>query len=1774
MTVKLECPDLKSEEKRMQGDKKPAILEQTPSKKSKKQDKSSDTKSVPMQSAKGGASPNQARNVAKTTVNLNQSGGTGKKAVKNETKATVETKKASPKTTSPAEAKSVARENVNNLKQSGDKSKGAAKNEMKATAESKKSQALPSSKGSGNATIVNSNQGQRKSSSSKGSDLSQRVQRVLQGLIEEQCPVNTRTIRIFLSSTFTDTEHERNALMEHVYPKLREFCEKKGYEFQVVDMRWGVRDDATDAHMTTELCLREIKACQEISVGPNFVTLLSEKYGYRPLLPSIHAEEFEMLLGTTSDEHIKELFEKWYKRDENCFPVCYILQPVTTWIPDYLNDLNPLLKEEAHSQWQRDYNTMREFLQQAAKEIFMEQPEIWRKYARSVCEEEIEHGLLRVENPKRSCVWFHRVISGLDSPENADHPDVLKYLDHRPDEKEYSDDTHPKVLLDNLKNKRMKETMDLANIFTYDAAWTPKGIDPSVEGHKSYIDQLCRDFENKMKEMITASIAEHKGAETETFLYVEVVQHTLFCKKKAGFVYGRKSTLQDIEEYVKGPSQYPLVIHGKSGCGKTAVMAMAAKEISKLMDQKGCICLRFLGTTPRSSSIRRVLKTILWQIKHVYKLTVKIPRSTKGVFEQLPSFLASATKEQPLAIILDALDQLSPLHGARRLSWLPRRLPPHVKFIVSTLPDPEYKCFPTLKAFFGKNPKCFISIPDLPSEDVSTILTNWLSSDKRTLPEHQLQVLKDAVAQCPLPLFLKISYDEACQWRSYTPASDTCLETTIRKAIDKLLERVEVRHGEVLVRHALGYLAAASKGLTTNELEDILSCDEAVLHDVFQYWTPPIRRLPPLLWVRIRADLASYLVDREAHGTQITCWYHRQFYLAAVDRYLSDPLEKKRFHSAMADYFLGRNFVAEDTNETTVIHGKQVRLASISGQPLLLSKGRYNLRKLHELPVQLIRSERWDELKSEVLCNFHWLSTKIEVRSLRSVLDNFHSALNAVNDPDISAAAETLQLAQDAILSDPKQLAAQFVARLYECKIQNAFELIPTKLSPVLSNLVLDSRSPPEPTLIPSRGFLTPPGGQLVQTLVDHSASAVYGLAATSDGKYAVTGSLSGQVKVWDIVDGTLLLTVPDAGDEISVVKCCCDDQVIVVSSKSGISVLSFETGEILHRVETKFFENSAPFRLAGEKGSKIVFLKERSLNVILTSTGKRLHQDPSIQPVGNAGQNSLMSAWNDVVLCNSKEDENSLIVVDIKEYKILRSIRVFEESDEEEFLHLTQILMTSEKEVLVAKKMKIDLYSVDEGELLRTFKCKVDDWIQNASIDATCSVLVFAKRDKVAFIDLESGERKDVLPHPNYVSRAYAVDCNVILTSSGDNMVRVWDLTREDVHGGVGKPEVLTNIYSIPGNSRQLLTVGRLGIDSFCVTIWDLHTMLPVQKVTGITSSYLEVVNDRRVALRVNKQVAIVDLQTWKVVTVLKGRIPDYDFLGVDICIVNDRKEILTFSHDRKNLTIYDIETGDQMAVLKSNAPEHEIQNFLVNAEGTRALWNADKIYVCDLETRDQIFVIEREGYKKLTLSHAELTPDGRFFVCSARKKEKRDCVRHTAVWDLQKRKLAHDLRCEDDTDTISLTIMDDRRVVTAHKDLKIICWDIEQGTVLHSLVSNHSSNLRIDVVASEGDVVVSYGEKTLIVWDMAAGAQKATFTADKVTAVHPVGEGQCIALGYESVMPLVLLTFQGRDIKPHEFPKEGSKAIAATGEQIVFEGVPETSEDEENSEDNEQMQ
>ena len=41
--------------------------------------------------------------------------------------------------------------------------------------------------------------------------------------------------------------------------------------FKVVDLRWGISEDATNDHSVEKLCLLEVEQCQRLSRGTSFV---------------------------------------------------------------------------------------------------------------------------------------------------------------------------------------------------------------------------------------------------------------------------------------------------------------------------------------------------------------------------------------------------------------------------------------------------------------------------------------------------------------------------------------------------------------------------------------------------------------------------------------------------------------------------------------------------------------------------------------------------------------------------------------------------------------------------------------------------------------------------------------------------------------------------------------------------------------------------------------------------------------------------------------------------------------------------------------------------------------------------------------------------------------------------------------------------------------------------------------------------------------------------------------------------------------------------------------------------------------------------------------------------------------------------------------------------------------------------------------------------------------------------------------------------------------
>lgn len=73
-----------------------------------------------------------------------------------------------------------------------------------------------------------------------------------------------------------------------------------------------------------------------------------------------------------------------------------------------------------------------------------------------------------------------------------------------------------------------------------------------------------------------------------------------------------------------------------------------------------------------------------------------------------------------------------------------------------------------------------MEVPKLPEDDAFQILRNWLGTARRKLSPPQEAIISDALQKCSLPIFIRIAYDEAIRWKSYSMPSVTVLQDTVR----------------------------------------------------------------------------------------------------------------------------------------------------------------------------------------------------------------------------------------------------------------------------------------------------------------------------------------------------------------------------------------------------------------------------------------------------------------------------------------------------------------------------------------------------------------------------------------------------------------------------------------------------------------------------------------------------------------------------------------------------------------------------------------------------------------------------------------------------------------------------------------------------------------------------------------------------------------------------------------------------------------------------------
>ncbi|XP_070409984.1 NACHT domain- and WD repeat-containing protein 1-like [Nothobranchius furzeri] len=105
------------------------------------------------------------------------------------------------------------------------------------------------------------------------------LQDILRGRSDGTRRTTTNMIRVFLSSTFTDMSSERRHLLDKAHPEILAFCRRLGLVYEVVDLRWGIRNVLSGDHKAREIFLKEIQTCRRLSAGPVFVVSgLNESY--------------------------------------------------------------------------------------------------------------------------------------------------------------------------------------------------------------------------------------------------------------------------------------------------------------------------------------------------------------------------------------------------------------------------------------------------------------------------------------------------------------------------------------------------------------------------------------------------------------------------------------------------------------------------------------------------------------------------------------------------------------------------------------------------------------------------------------------------------------------------------------------------------------------------------------------------------------------------------------------------------------------------------------------------------------------------------------------------------------------------------------------------------------------------------------------------------------------------------------------------------------------------------------------------------------------------------------------------------------------------------------------------------------------------------------------------------------------------------------------------------------------------------------------------------
>jgi WD40 repeat protein len=921
-----------------------------------------------------------------------------------------------------------------------------------------------------------------------------------------------KTFRIFVSSTFADFGAERRILHEEVFPSLDAYCSARGFRFQPIDMRWGINAEAHNDQRTAELCLGEVVSC----IGgppPNFLAMIGQRYGWLPLPNTIPSPEFQEICQELEDSDARVL-KDWYLHDENAVVRAKLTNaetadaiPVTAYVLRSRFDATPEFRSAGL--WDSTERQLREALQSAAISLIRKgQLTEARadKYFASITEQEIALGI--PAGGAQPSIGVFAVIREIADPDAGRSPNYV--------------DANPR--LDALKS-RVRTTLGASHLIAVE----PRG--DFEELNSSYARSFAREVQSRLEAAIDRHIAIVDAAARmpNAELVVErQMQRTVRMQKLRACV-PRDAGLLAINEYVLNASRGPFVVHGRSGLGKSTLVASAISE-----QERGTggahIVYRFAGTSAASSSLRSLLISIAEDLGE-RGLTPRIDgfeRDASLFNAQIRTMLSSVTGR--LTLFVDALDQLG---DSADLTWLPSELPEGVKLVLSTLSDQHYEIASHWYSELRRRtaPEDCLEVHPLAPQEARQVLSNLGIEAARTLRPAQMDYILAGFERAGgSPLWLHTAFAIARSWRSRDiPGEERfCLAPSVRGLIEQfILELSDVHHHDrTLVLLTLGYLAAAEHGLSETELLEVLSRDHRVLDAVATSGQGTrLTSVPYSVWVRLYRDLAPFITQKLIHDELRIQFYHREVLAVVADLHAEDS--KSELHRGLATYF-----------KDSLSHA----------EPNASAK-----HALAELPYQLHAA---GDVRGagELLQSSAWLYRKLATLGVDETVRDYRYA----ETDSQRLIGRVLELAANTLSVDPTQLCGQVLGRLQANDAEGLSDPIHAC-----------ERELPRPSIAPVLATFSPPGAE-VRRFFGHFNS-VDAIAVVGGRKFVSAGfSADAPIKCWDLEKGIVERTFGSRRLGCRALAALDDQRFVSVNNDGLIQAWTIDSDHELFQLQGK----------------------------------------------------------------------------------------------------------------------------------------------------------------------------------------------------------------------------------------------------------------------------------------------------------------------------------------------------------------------------------------------------------------------------------------------------------------------------------------------------------------------------------------------------------------------------------------------------------------------------